>query len=164
MVARQNYEAMRGRKVPDPSRTTNGPFPIDMGGMYVRINDGQHYCGMITQRDPLNYGKQMRVCFSDQEFKDKGIPYEEGEEVVVKPGSFQAVLEYSGRSGNTISIFYKEFTETRDGAFIRPAFTQEFKFDLSESKMIGVKGARIEIIEATNQSIKFRVLSHFTRS
>lgn len=161
LLYQQDVEIVRGRRVTQVTRGNIGLFPADFFGMYVRANDGKNYCGTITFRDPLNNGKQNAVCFTDKEFQSKNIPFEDAEEIVQNPRNFQQVLEYSGRSGNTISVFYKEFHETQDGAFIRPAFTQEFKFDLSESNLIGVKGARIEVIEATNTGITYKVISHF---
>lgn len=163
MLEQKDVEVLKGRKVNNVARVTMGLFPADFFGMYVRANDGEHYCGNITYRDLLNNGKVHFVCFTDQEFKDKGLPYFDTEEIVSKPTNFQKVLEYSGRSGNTITVFYKEFNETKDGSFIRPAFTQEFKFDLSEGKTIGLKGARIEIVNATNTGITYKVLAHFPR-
>jgi len=91
------------------------------------------------------------------------VPYEDAEDIVQRPANLQRVLEYSGKSANTISVFYKEFNETMNGAFIRPAFTQEFKFDLGESNVIGIKGARIEVIQASNTGITYKALSHFPR-
>lgn len=71
--------------------------------------------------------------------------------------SFQQTLLYSGRVGNKISISYREFSNDR----ARPAFTNEAEYDISESKIIGYKGAMIEIISANNSSIKYKVLRNF---
>ena len=43
----------------------------------------------------------------------------------------------------------------------RSAFTQEVQYDLKESKIIGFKNVRIEVIEATNSSITYKVLKAF---
>ena len=163
LLMQQDVEVVRGRKLPQVTRGSMGPCPADFSGMYVRANHGEHYCGTVVMRDPLNNGKQSFICFTDQEFKEKGLPYEEAEDIVQRPTNLQRVLEYSGKSGNTISVFYKEFNETKDGAFIRPAFTQEFKFDLAESNVIGMKGARVEVMQASNTGITYKVLNHFPR-
>ena len=42
----------------------------------------------------------------------------------------------------------------------RPAFTQELKYDLGEGKVIGFKGARFEVLSATNVGIRYKVLRH----
>lgn len=68
--------------------------------------------------------------------------------------SFKRELIYGGLSGNTLSISYREFS---DGT-ARPAFTQDLKYDLSESKIIGFRGARFEVAKASNTVIKYKVL------
>ena len=163
LLLQQDVEVVRGRKVAQITRGSMGLFPADFFGMYFRANKGEHYCGTIVFRDPLNNGKQNLICFTDQEFREKNVPYVDAEDIVQRPTNLQRVLEYSGKSANAISVFYKEFNETMDGAFIRPAFTQEFKFDLGESNIIGIKGARIEVIQANNTGITYKVLSHFPR-
>lgn len=74
-----------------------------------------------------------------------------------KAGGFQQTLIYSGRVGNKINAVYRE---SSDG-YARPAFDNRIEYDLGESNTIGYKGARVEVLEATNQQIKYRVLKHF---
>lgn len=74
--------------------------------------------------------------------------------------SFQQTLIYSGKLGNKIKIGYREFSNNQ----ARPAFNNDVEYDLSESGVIGYKGARLEIIEATNESIKYRVIQNFNRA
>lgn len=71
--------------------------------------------------------------------------------------SFQQSLIYSGRVGNKITIGYREFSNST----ARPAFNNDVEYDLDESSVIGYKGARLEVLEATNQYIKYRVLQNF---
>lgn len=68
--------------------------------------------------------------------------------------SFKRELIYGGLSGSTVSISYREFS---DGT-ARPAFTQDLKYDLSESKIIGFRGARFEVAKASNTMLKYKVL------
>lgn len=163
LVYQQDVEVVRGRKVEGVQRGQNGPFPVDMSGMYIRANGGKYYCGTMTLRDPLNNGRVHNVCLTDDEFRAIGVPFTDTEEIAQRPTNLQRILEYSGRDGQTLSVFYKEYTETVNGAFIRPAFTQEFKFDMREGPVIGVKGARIEVLEATNTGIEYKVVAHFPR-
>jgi len=74
--------------------------------------------------------------------------------------SFQQTLIYSGRVGNKINIGYREFSNS----MARPAFNNDVEYDLNESKIIGYKGARLEVIEATNQFIRYRVLQNFNQA
>jgi hypothetical protein len=71
--------------------------------------------------------------------------------------AFSQELVYNGRAGSVLKFLYREFiSETA-----RPPFTQDVQYDLSEGKTIGFKSARIEVIEATNTSITYRVVAHF---
>lgn len=83
--------------------------------------------------------------------------FQRTEKAIVSPDSFQQTLLYSGRVGDKISISYREFS----GSVARPAFSNDVEYDLSESSEIAYKGARLEIVEATNTTITFRVLSNF---
>ncbi|NAS06211.1 hypothetical protein GPS47_11510 [Acinetobacter haemolyticus] len=89
-------------------------------------------------------------------FKDIG---ENRKVSVAMDNSFQQTLIYSGKVGNKINIGYREFSSS----VARPAFNNDVEYDLSESKQIGYKGALLEIIDATNQSIKYKVLRNFNK-
>lgn len=71
--------------------------------------------------------------------------------------SFQQTLIYSGKIGNRVTLSYREFV----GGFARPAFSNDVTYDLSESKILGYKGARLEVIDATNTEITYKVLKEF---
>lgn len=71
--------------------------------------------------------------------------------------SFQQALLYNGRVGNKINIGYREFSSNT----ARPAFNNDVEYDLAESKTIGYKGAKFEVLDASNQSIRYRVISNF---
>lgn len=72
------------------------------------------------------------------------------------PG-FRQELIYNGRIGDSLKFLYREFS----GDLMRPPFSQEVQYDLKDSTMIGFRGVRIEIIEATNTQLRYRVLSSF---
>jgi hypothetical protein len=74
--------------------------------------------------------------------------------------SFQQTLIYSGKLGQKIKVGYREFSNN----VARPAFHNDVEYDLGESKVVGYKGARIEILEATNELIRYRVLQNFNRA
>lgn len=69
--------------------------------------------------------------------------------------SFRKELIYNGKSKDSIKLLYREFNDD----MARPAFSQELSYDLAESKTIGFRKMKIEIIEATNSYIKFIVRS-----
>lgn len=63
-------------------------------------------------------------------------------------------LLYSGISGKTIEVAYREFR----GGYAAPAFSQNLKYDLSASKFIRFQNFEIEVIRADNNSITSRIL------
>ena len=95
----------------------------------------------------------MEVCTSDTDYEKKKYP-------IATADSFQQTLIYSGKVGNKINIGYREFSND----LARPAFNNDVEYDLSESKIIGYKGARIEVIEATNEYIKYKVIQNFNKA
>ncbi|WP_234715586.1 hypothetical protein [Sphingopyxis macrogoltabida] len=76
---------------------------------------------------------------------------------VVSESNFQQTLIYSGRVGDRVKIGYRESA----GDMARPAFSNEAEYDLSVSKEVAYRGAKIRIIEANNQSITYEVISNF---
>ncbi|HYC54640.1 MAG TPA: hypothetical protein VEL28_06860 [Candidatus Binatia bacterium] len=74
------------------------------------------------------------------------------------PDSLRWQLLYSGRAGNEIVLDYREFTEMGYGSTARPAFYQQVKYDLSTGRTITFKETQIEVLDATNSMISFRVL------
>ena len=83
--------------------------------------------------------------------------YSKKVQVSKEGNSFQQTLIYSGRVGNKINVGYREF----NADFARPAFNNDVEYDLSDSKTISYKGAKIEIIDAGNNSITYRVIANF---
>lgn len=80
-----------------------------------------------------------------------------GQQFDVKRSNFKQELIYNGRSGSTARFLYREF----GGEMIRADFNQELIYDLNESSTIGFRGVRIEILDANNSSVTYRVISAF---
>ncbi|MGL2978137.1 hypothetical protein ACSVHO_17740 [Acinetobacter nosocomialis] len=91
-------------------------------------------------------------CSKDAEFKLKKV-------TSLRDNTFQQTLIYSGKIGNKINVGYREFS----GSLARPAFNNDVEYDLSESKEIGYKGALLQIIDANNQNIKYKVIRNFNK-
>jgi len=85
------------------------------------------------------------------------VDFEETKIPTYLEDSFQQTLIYNGKIGSKINVGYREFL--RDMA--RPAFSNNAEYDLSTSKVIGYKGAQVEVIEATNQLIRYKVIKNF---
>lgn len=73
-------------------------------------------------------------------------------------------LSYSGRLGDHIIITYKEYyvemaDVKRQIDQIRPGFSEQITYDLSESDEIVYKNFRIKVHEANSETIQFEILS-----
>ena len=95
----------------------------------------------------------VAVCTSSALFKRQKRPS-------LQSDSFQQTLIYSGKIGNKVNIGYREFSNS----LARPSFNNDVEYDLSQSNVIGYKGARLEIIEATNELVKYKVLKNFNQA
>lgn len=85
--------------------------------------------------------------------------FEKVKKSITSADSVQRTLIYNGRVGGKVNIGYREFS----GNSARPAFNNNVEYDLSESKEIAYRGARIEILDATNRGIKYKVISNFNQ-
>lgn len=86
-----------------------------------------------------------------------GLNFEKKNWASSNTDSFQQTLIYNGKVGNKINIAYREFSSN----LARPAFNNDVEYDLSQSKQIGYKGALLEVIDANNQSITYKVIKNF---
>ena len=77
--------------------------------------------------------------------------------VIEDTTNFVQELVYNGRVDNYLRFIYREFSNE----LARPSFTQEAQYDLSESTVIGFKDLRMEILDASNTEITYRLISNF---
>ena len=95
------------------------------------------------------------ICYDSSEISIDYNPTD----LCLSPNSFQQVIEYNGKSGDILNFTYREFAND----MARSAFTTDFKMDLNEGDIIGYKGARLQVIEADNSKITYRVLANFNK-
>jgi len=112
------------------------------GGFYVDNITGEVYAFenmnmSVKLREPPNWRRTTHASIDEPSFRQE--------------------LIYNGRSGSTVRFLYREFS--RD--MIRPAFSQELTYDLDEGSEIGFRGVRIEILDATNITLTYRVNKSF---
>ena len=69
----------------------------------------------------------------------------------------QRSVVYGGKEGTQIKLAYRETLKN----ITRPAGDVYIEFDLADSNVVEIKGARIEILEATQQSIRYRITRSF---
>jgi hypothetical protein len=82
---------------------------------------------------------------------------EVGETFIFRENSFQQTLEYAGKSGDVLKFIYSEFTD----GLARQSFNREFQIDLTEGNVAAYKGAIIEIVDANNVQVKYKVIRNF---
>jgi hypothetical protein len=97
-----------------------------------------------------------RITLRQQNFK---IEYKEINLPLKNNIYFKQEFIYNGRVQNALKFIYREYIND----YARPAFTQELQYDLSESKIIGFRGLRIEILNASNTKIKYKLLNNFNK-
>jgi len=124
------------------------------GGLYCRIIESGDWCAgnQVTGCNPVDCAL---------------FPFEIGVDIDVAPATWidpnQMNLDqkfiYNGRTGDTLKFTYREFTAS---GYARDAFTQDVQYDLKEGSVIGFKGARLEVLEATNRQITYKVLAYFS--
>lgn len=125
----------------EASGVTKNPFADPFNALSVDHNQDSQICVVTV------FG--VESCYSGQ--------FERQEVISESSNSFQQTLIYSGRVGDKINIGYREFSSS----VARPAFNNEVEYDLGESSTIGYKGALIEVIEANNNRIEYRLLRNF---
>lgn len=134
-----------------------GEFYVPSGGIESGVID------KISLADPWKAamlksdGSLCVVTTMNVAYCDKGADFERRKHQAVTQDSFQQTLIYSGKIGNKINVGYREFSNS----LARPAFNNNVEYDLGESKTIGYKGAQLEVLDATNQSIRYRVIRNF---
>lgn len=108
----------------------------------------------------MDYLDEPKVCgvsvFGAMACRD-GINLERRKIPIYTEDSFQQTLIYSGMIGDKLNIGYREFSNS----LARPAFNNDVEYDLGASNVIGYKGAQIEVVEATNEFIRYRVVRNF---
>jgi hypothetical protein len=144
----------------------------DAEGEYYRIGGAGENSGYVEKAAIADPYKSLMVKKASNELcvitafniADCTNGIKDGFERVKKPvisqDTVQRTLLYSGKSGNKINIGYREFS----GNIARPAYNNDVEYDMSESTQIGYKGALLDILEATNSHIKYKVLSNFNNA
>ena len=145
MPTQENNEKIIFENYPNGNRITGNTFGITD---YILV-----YYKNTNELKYEMYGGSMKV----KNFSDTVTNFELRDVYSVSADNFQQTLIYLGKSGQIIKLAYREF----NGDFIRPAFSTEVTYDLSETKRIGYMNCEMEILEATNSYIKYKVIKNF---
>jgi hypothetical protein len=154
------------------------PKVVEIGGASVhpgryqkneQTDEFRSFRGRVTVADPVtrdhdaslyifaNDPNNKLLCISKADCAPADYSIERS--TTFKPASFQQTLLYNGKIGNRITLAYREFTDN----MARPAFNNEVTYDLSESMTLGYKGARLQVVKATNTEITYKVLTSFSQ-
>ena len=101
--------------------------------------------------------KTGEVCVWGESSCNSLTKYSRDEKEIVAADSLQRTLIYNGKIGDIVSLGYREFSDR----IARSAFSNEVKYDLSVSNVISYGGAKIEVLDADNNSIQYKILSNF---
>jgi len=133
-------------------KTTSGKLLEEKSILEYNAKDNEA-CFTLSSLDLNPF--QISNCFDSSEISiEKGTK----KEFAWRPNKVQKYIEYNGKSGDTLKFTYREFTQ---GGMARDAFRADFTMDLNEGNTMGYKGARFEVVEATNSSISYKIIKPF---
>jgi len=130
-----------GLKLDNSYVLTEKPF------VEVYINTPHLYTAGFTE-----YKKNTKLWPKDrfEVFKLLDKKYYAGEDLL------KSELLYNGREKDTVFLLYREYTGE---GIARSPFYQQLRYDVKESSIINYKSLRIEVLNATNEGITFKVIS-----
>ena len=144
-------QVVKPLKIIGNSTKTFGASSVSVfGGLSPNGSLGGELVGTYTSEGLCFYLAQKH-CLVDQIVPANYID-------LTQPNIKQQLI-YNGRVGNFVKFLYREVSE---GTYLRLPFTQEVQYDLKEGIIIGFRGARIEILDATNRRITYKVIKHFS--
>jgi hypothetical protein len=124
---------------PEAGKVIKAPEAITLQGSFIYSMDGKTI-GLIT-----NFYQAIHA-------KANGITR------TTRPSllndRIQRALVYGGKVGNKIKLGYREIWQN----ITRPSQIQFIEHDLTGSKLVKSNGAHIEVIEATNEFIRYRII------
>lgn len=133
-------------------------FETEDFDLYENINDPTYGIAIskngempkVYSTGPTGTGLKLRPSKYQIEYNSTQIP-------IKNDDYYKQEFIYNGKVGNGIKFIYREFIND----YARPAFTQDLQYDLSEDKVIGFRGLRLEVINASNTKIEYRILNYF---
>lgn len=127
---------------------------------YIDLLTGPHAITCYVEGDP---GKFTSVSAAPgMVWMSKPLPapvrFEKADVVVPGTGSFKYELLYQGLSNKSLRLSYREYSND----MARPAFFQDVSYDVvSFPTTIAFKNVKIEVLDAGNNGLTYKVLSPF---
>ncbi len=135
----ENYAPADG---PDSGSVRKAQGAITLQGSFLYSNDGKTI-GVIT-----NFYQAVNA-------KAKGITRTTRSSM--SSDKLQRSLVYGGKKGTKIKVAYREIWKN----ITRPSEDAFVEVDLADSKVVEIKGARVEVVQATDKSIQYRITQAF---
>lgn len=156
-------------------------FPFSAGFFEEYFEDDKYIYLMAKENDPTRgYGSvlphrvlgidmsvggvkfkvrkdRQQVCYGGNCNSDVSYKPVLSERIFVADNEFQQTLIYNGGNAKKIKLGYREFKND----MARPAFSNDIDYELDASGIIAYKSAKLQIIEADNTHVKYKVLSNF---
>lgn len=130
---------------------TDYDFTYDDG---KRISNGRPTAALYLTPQGL-LGATVSTGLSAPSYVLVDAPVEIGVCADAARGEFRRELIYTGTSGGAVNLEYREYSDN----LARPAFTQAVSYEIGDDPVIGFRGARVEVLTASNTSIRYRVLA-----
>lgn len=115
----------------------------------------------LTDRDSNNKIDQYKTYSGPWTPVDPEIEYTSGEPVLADQTGYKLELIYLGTSDGVMELSYREFKDD----YSKPALTKVAGYAINQigPTTIAFKGAEIQILRATSDEIKYKVLKGFNR-
>jgi hypothetical protein len=176
MLAQGISAQVKGVKFPLPFRVATINYAA---GFYPESNEDDKYIYLFAnggeKREGYGYalpkkvfgidvtasGMKFKVLKNEQRVCMGGncanAQFSTSEMTQTSDSDFQQTLLYNGANGNKIRLGYREFKSD----MARAAYSNDIEYDLTSSKIVAYKHAKIEVIQADNTSVKYKVISNF---
>lgn len=122
----------------------------------VKISKNPHIA-VVIEKGKSGVCAKFSNGFATGNVCNESASFTNVKQVVSTAATFQQTLIYNGKVGNKLNVGYRE----SKNHMARDAYSNDAEYDLTDSMIIGYKGATIEVIEANNSYIKYRLLKNF---
>ncbi|MBH0029025.1 hypothetical protein I6F53_18850 [Pseudoalteromonas sp. SWN29] len=112
----------------------------------------QNYVQYNPEKDEICI--DLMICYDSSIVS---FTYSREKTLMIRKDSLQQIIEYNGKVGRILRFTYREFSDS----MTQKPFSKDFTIDLGENDDFVFKGAKIKVLEASKNSIKYKVLSNF---
>lgn len=136
-------------------------------GIKGRDDDKQSFSAVVENRPPRERVQYVAVYHDEPDklcmvtiYSTKSACYERDfviREQILGDASYRQTIVYTGLVGDRLRLSYREYADDME----RPSVSNDVEYDLTSSTIISYRGAQLEVIEASNEEITYKVLRGF---